>query len=683
MATTTSRPGDKRVVSTRAVWLLGLLLPISMAMALWMFFHIQTTADHAAYYLQRAGEQQLLPSHMARLAAQAVRGDPEAFAQLKILRKDFENFSAAYRVGSPKDGVPPSPRETLANLDQLDKTWDDMSQSLNRVIGSRGLAVELGERKKMVEALVTNITEDTDGLVKLLVKSKQPQPPQIQAAMQLGIMAEQFDVRASKSIQEGRASIKILDDLQSIGERYERLIAALRSGDNQLLIKKLEDNEARQQVDSIESQYAMLRGLTGYVLSLLPKLTPVLDAVTLAETQGDRIVDVLRRLTEQYRQVPGRFSLGGITVGLGPAIVAAIATLVFLLLTAIQLVTDARAREANSRAINEANQRAILRLLDEMGNLADGDLTVNATVTEDITGAIADSVNYAVDALRSLVTTINQTAVRVTGSVQESRAIALHLQEATEIQTEQIGRGSQAIRGMTLVIDQMSKDANESAEVASRAVETAAHGGETVRKTIRGMDTIRDQIQETSKRIKRLGESSQEIGEIVELIDDIADQTNILALNAAMQAAMAGEAGRGFAVVADEVQRLAERAGNATKQIEGLVKTIQADTHEAVSSMEASTGGVVTVARQAEEAGESLLEIENVSNYIADLTRKIADSAQKQSRQAAGVDDTMNVIQEITTQTADGTSQTAASIGELAELAEKLQQSVSGFRLPD
>jgi twitching motility protein PilJ len=219
--------------------------------------------------------------------------------------------------------------------------------------------------------------------------------------------------------------------------------------------------------------------------------------------------------------------------------------------------------------------------------------------------------------------------------------------------------------------------------VAQRSVEIATKGAATVRSTIQGMDSIREQIQETSKRIKRLGESSQEIGDIVELIDDIADQTNILALNAAMQAAMAGEAGRGFAVVADEVQRLAERSSNATKQIEALVKTIQADTNEAVTSMEASTTGVVSGAKLAEDAGDALMEIENVSNYIADLTRKIADSAQSQSAEASRIDDTMGVIQEITKQTTEGTNQTADSIGKLAELADELQRSVAGFRLPE
>ncbi|MEM6936904.1 MAG: methyl-accepting chemotaxis protein, partial [Pseudomonadota bacterium] len=203
-----------------------------------------------------------------------------------------------------------------------------------------------------------------------------------------------------------------------------------------------------------------------------------------------------------------------------------------------------------------------------------------------------------------------------------------------------------------------------------------------VRQTIDGMDNIREQIQETSKRIKRLGESSQEIGDIVELINDIAEQTNILALNAAIQAASAGEAGRGFAVVADEVQRLAERASNATKRIETLVQTIQADTNEAVISMEQTTTEVVNGARLAEDAGEALGEIEKVSHDLADLIQNISEAARQQSAAATNISGTMNVIQEITTQTSAGTSQTAESIGHLADLAAELRRSVADFKLP-
>ncbi|MDO4426572.1 MAG: methyl-accepting chemotaxis protein [Moraxella sp.] len=332
---------------------------------------------------------------------------------------------------------------------------------------------------------------------------------------------------------------------------------------------------------------------------------------------------------------------------------------------------------------NERSQMAILRLLDELGDLAEGDLTVNATVSEDFTGAIADSVNFAIDQLRQLVLAINTTADRVAQSSQQTQKTAVELAEASEHQAQEIAGVSAAINEMAVSIDQVSANASESAAVAQRSVAIAHNGAEVVQRSIEGMNIIRDQIQETSKRIKRLGESSQEIGDIVSLINDIADQTNILALNAAIQASMAGEAGRGFAVVADEVQRLAERSANATRQIETLVKTIQADTNEAVSSMEQTTAEVVRGAKLAKDAGEALEEVQSVSNTLADLIQSISNAAQQQATSAGHISSTMNIIQDITSQTSSGTMATARSVGRLNEMAAALQESVSGFKLSD
>ena len=329
------------------------------------------------------------------------------------------------------------------------------------------------------------------------------------------------------------------------------------------------------------------------------------------------------------------------------------------------------------------HQSAILRLLDELADLADGDLTVTTTVSEDFTGAIADSVNYTIDQLRQLVSRINNTAVQVSGAAQDSQQTALHLAEASDHQAHEIAGASAAINEMAVTIDQVSANAAESALVASRSVSIAHNGSKMVQNTIHGMDTIREQIQDTSKRIKRLGESTQEIGDIVSLINDIADQTNILALNAAIQASMAGDAGRGFAVVADEVQRLAERSAGATKQIGSLVKTIQTDTNEAVKSMEQTTTEVVSGARLAQDAGVALEEIEGVSANLAELIQNISNAARQQASSAGHISNTMNVIQEITSQTSAGTGATAHAIGDLADMALELREFVAGFKLPD
>ena len=356
--------------------------------------------------------------------------------------------------------------------------------------------------------------------------------------------------------------------------------------------------------------------------------------------------------------------------------------LLILLFMAYETLIGQRRRNQVVEAENSANQEAIMRLLDEIGGLAAGDLTVKTTVTEDFTGAISDSINVTVESLRGLVKTINDTSSQLSGSVQETEQIANQLSAASKKQSEDITVAGTAIVDISGSMENVSKEANESSKVAMRSVEIAKKGGEAVQRTMDGMDTIREHIQETSKRIKRLGESSQEIGDIVELINDIAEQTNILALNASIQAAMAGEAGRGFAVVADEVQRLAERSANATKQIEALVKTIQADTNEAVISMEKSTSGVVNGAQLAEDAGGALEEIESVSSQLAGLIQTISGSASEQANAATQLASSMNGIQEVTLQASSGTEQTARSIGNLSRLAQDLDTSVAGFKLP-
>ena len=399
-----------------------------------------------------------------------------------------------------------------------------------------------------------------------------------------------------------------------------------------------------------------------------------------------------RRLTDSMTAAaeglaPASGALGGGLAALMPWLPLGLLGLALLLVLALltSYVRDSHLRRAAIEQAdqNERNQQAILRLLDELGSLADGDLTVEATVTEDITGAIADSINYAIEALRDLVKTIDDTAVLVDSATRQTETTAVHMNRAAQKQALEIAAATESIAAIAASIEEVSGNAERSSDVARHSVDVAHKGGDAVRRTIEGMNTIRETIQETSKRIKRLGESSQEIGNIVELINDIAEQTNILALNASIQASMAGEAGRGFAVVADEVQRLAERSTNATKQIEVLVRTIQSDTNEAVVSMERSTTDVVGGALLAENAGAALDEIEQVSNQIASLVQNIYGSARQQSKVAQDINRRTAALKEISQQTGSATSATTSSIAKLAELAGQLRKSVSGFRLPE
>ena len=341
----------------------------------------------------------------------------------------------------------------------------------------------------------------------------------------------------------------------------------------------------------------------------------------------------------------------------------------------------AQAKEEEAKATNDQNQAAILRLMNELQEVADGDLTVHATVSEDITGAIADSVNYTVEELRGLVVRVIATAEKVTQASNDAQLVSNRLLVAAGKQAREIQDTSATMLRMAGEITDVSSSAKESAEVARQSVVAAEQGATAVQNAIRGMGEIREQIQETSKRIKRLGESSQEIGEITELISDITEQTNVLALNAAIQAASAGEAGRGFSVVAEEVQRLAERSAEAAKQIGALVRTIQTDTHDAVAAMEKSTQGVVEGARVTDAAGAALADISRVSNRLAELIQGMAVAAGLQATSANGVAHNMQHILAITEQAQGGTQQTAQSIRQLAELAQELKNSVSRFRV--
>ena len=670
-----------KLPSNKVITILAVLVLASLVLALLTFVHTNRHASYDERYLIRAAETQVLAQRLGKIVQSAARGELQAFKPLQNTRDRYETIVWELKNGSSAESLPGSPEEVANPLRNLENAWLELRQYVDEVLGARESILAINEFSGVISEVVPQVQELSEELVEILVNIDAPRE-QISIAAEQEMLLQRIRSNVNQVLMGGQETAAAIDQVSRDAKRFGQVLTGLLKGDAKLGLKQITDRVAVQRMNDISKHFGTINDNIQEIIENIPNVLPALEAAIVINMSSDRASDAATDLITAYRESPGRFQFIGIKAG--PAMIAIFgaAALIFLILLGMQLLVDARSREQISKEQNENNQKAILRLLDEMGDLADGDLTVTASVTEDITGAIADSINYAIEALRELVTTINQTADQVSGATQESRATVMHLAEASEHQAEQITQANDAIKEMTLAIDQMSSDATESAEVAKRAVEIAGNGAVTVHNTIQGMDSIRETIQETSKRIKRLGESSQEIGDIVELIDDIADQTNILALNAAMQAAMAGEAGRGFAVVADEVQRLAERSINATKQIEALVKTIQADTNEAVVSMEASTAGVVKGAQLAEDAGEALKEIENVSQYIAQQTGKIASSAQIQSEASSVVNETMTIIQEITSQTTEGTRQTAYSIGALTDLADELQKSVSGFRLP-
>jgi twitching motility protein PilJ len=501
---------------------------------------------------------------------------------------------------------------------------------------------------------------------------------------------ERFEVRAQRleldvsTLAEGAGNAgQAAQRLAESSDYLGQVIQGLQGANTGLGLPRMTGADAEKRLKTLDSIYTQLNSAVRRAVAAAPTLPQ-------AQAAARAVAADARALAAANAGANPDAATGGALSEL-PSWLPLALVLAGLVLVLMALVSGSRLRKAldqqrlavdTQRKENDRNQQAILRLLDELSSLADGDLTVQATVTEDITGAIADSINYAVDALRGLVTTINQSAISLDSATRQTQALSGHLAKASGAQSKQIASATESAGSMASSVEEVSGNAERAADVARHSVEVAHKGGDAVRRTIDGMNTIRETIQETSKRIKRLGESSQEIGNIVELINDIAEQTNILALNASIQASMAGEAGRGFAVVADEVQRLAERAANATKQIEVLVRTIQTDTNEAVVSMERSTTDVVGGALLAENAGAALEEIEQVSNQIASLVQNISGSSRQQTGAAQNIARNMQVLKEISAQTAESTHATSAAIAKLAELSAGLRKAAAGFRLP-
>ncbi|QGU31969.1 methyl-accepting chemotaxis protein [Thermochromatium tepidum] len=624
-----------------------------------------------------AAEQRILTQQMMRSAREATTGETDALDRLRRERQRFQALLVDLTQGIEESTQQAATALLRGDLRKIEQSWALFAQGMDPILAASESILTVRKLISESREQIPRLRETMTKVAKRLTTEGAAPPLALEAGLQLSRL-ERLESGLDRYLQGGAEAGQALDEVIKSINLFNEGLSTLLSG----VRGRSETAGSRAALEEMTEQFATLETRSTEILRRMDSVRAAIAQLPNLQTAAGGLESALSELLNHYREAGRRFILLGLPIGAGTVLVFAVLSLLSLAALALIFLRDAKMREEAYRDQTERDERAILRLLDELGDLADGDLTVEATVTEDKTGAIADAFNYAIEALRSLVATINQTATQVARSAQETRAISLRLAEASSAQSLRITQASAAVQSLTVQIDEVARNATESAEVASRSVEVAGRGAQTVRDTIQGMDAIREQIQETAKRIKRLGESSQEIGEIVELIDDIADQTNILALNAAMQAAMAGEAGRGFAVVADEVQRLAERSRNATKQIEVLVRTIQADTNEAVSSMEASTAGVVEGANLAENAGEALREIENVSAYIAELTKRIADSAQRQSRQSAEINDTVQAIRAITEENTEGTRKAAESVEVLAALASDLQKSVAGFRLP-
>ncbi len=669
--------GGAQALLSLPVLLVGLV--VSIMAVVWLLAVNTQQAERESKYIEQSSQLLMLSQRLAKDAREAVLGQPIAFKTLKESRDKFETIVTTLRDGSAEQAMAPSPPEISTQLTGVIKLWspkanEGVRAQVDQILSQEKSLFNMHDRVMAINQMSPLLLAVADEVVELGAKAGMKQADLYLAGRQ-GMLSQRIAKDVNLFSQGGN----------------EAAVAAAQFGkdaklfkDTETRLKKLAPTAIKPKLEEASAIFGEINGHVEGILGNAAELFVSQRASQQVFEQSDPLLKKSRELVGAYA------SLGSARAGLQTGIfVSGGLSVLFLFLLARKLIVDARRREAEaaesartSAEQNQQTQDSILKLLDEMGSLADGDLTIQPEVTEQITGAIADSINFAVREMRGLVTRIKAAAQQVAVASEHSRQTATELTEAALRQAAQITETTERVKAMARSMEDMSKSAERSAEEAQKSVSTAKRGAQAVQDTIRGMDQMREQIQETAKRIKRLGESSRQIGGIVEVIDDIAEQTNIRSLNAAIQAAMAGEAGRGFAVVADEVQRLAERSAEATKQIGELVKTIQADTNEAVSSMEQATQGVVQTTKLADAAGQALGEIESVSEQLSGLIVTIAQDARRTSQAATDVSGNMAKIQETTMLTSSGSRETAEAIGKLSDLARELQASVAGFKLP-
>lgn len=652
-------------------WVVGLLVFAALVLVVWD--NVSTRRNTA--YLTGAGEMRMLSQRLAKASALAVQGNAVAFSQVAKSQQDFAAMLTRLERGGEVAGVNvgKSPAVVAQELETVKNIWRETDANAQAMSNQETTLIGLGNNADVVLAKAPSMLELTEQLAEIRLTGGSVREVANSSKM---VMLTQ---RMTKNVMALQIGEKVDAGIHVLLEKDVKQFGDLLDG----FSKSVQDEESKDKLNKLRAGFGEYKNAIENLLKSIPQLIQAKGNNAKIMNDNEALLQSCDLLAQGYQNILSQRK--GYAFSLILIALLAIATLGVIGKLYMEdsrgRADDAEKQRLMSETTNRDNQDAILQLMNELGDLADGDLTVTATVSENITGAIADSINYTIEELRVLVGRINDAATRVTAATEIARRNSEQMIEAAQQQAKEIQVAGQSALEMASSMTKVSGDASESAQVARQSLSAAEKGVTAMQDSIKGMNEIRVQIQETSKRIKRLGESSQEIGEIVELISDITEQTNVLALNAAIQAASAGEAGRGFTVVAEEVQRLAERSGEATKQIAAIVKTIQTDTQDAVSAMEQSTQGVVEGARLSDAAGQALTEIGEVSQNLAQLIQGISNSTQEQADSASSVAGIMQEILRITEQTSVGTQRTAEAVDELTSLAAELKGSVAGFKV--
>jgi len=668
---------DKNQKLVQSIAAVGLLFFLVSALFVWLSARNSASEERQITLI---GDMLMHTQRLAKAAPGAVQGAPDEMDQMLESREQVNSDLRLLQDGDNNDYMAPTSPALAPFLRTLRDRWQTTYEAAGVIASARKSLIDFGEIARKINENGARLAELTEGIAAEKLRHS-ASTREVAAAEQLVSLnqriAKNANLIVSSQVAHAEDATLLGRDIQAFPDLAQALLAT-------------SEGETRAKLQELVHYYReILASMTSTAMnpqSLVEARNAQITIVAEAEPLRFQTVDLGKRYGAQqhshwlYYALMGGFAL----LALGAAVAVVRVLLVDSRRRAVEAESgrvEAQRLEEQAKRRNDQNQAAILRLMNELQEVADGNLTVAATVTEDITGAIADSINYTVEELRALVGRINQTAELVSTAAGQTRDIATRLLGASDAQSREIRETGERVLGMANQIGDVSSGAGESAKVARASLEAAERGQRAVYNQISSMNEIREQIQETSKRIKRLGESSQEIGEIVELISDITEQTNVLALNAAIQAASAGDSGRGFAVVAEEVQRLADRSGEAAKQIGALVRAIQTDTQDAVVAMEKSTQGVVEGTRLSDAAGTALAEIGRVSRQLTELIERIAQATSVQAHSAGDVSKSIGHILAVTEQTSDGTRQTAQSIGQLAALARELKASVARFRV--